>query len=88
MANVHIVERLNILADQLEKGEITLRQFAEQVPGHTTALEKLSYSQIKEAQLATVELSRAADLYDQGTAVNSIEAVEWLRSWLTNIPLE
>jgi hypothetical protein len=86
VSNARIVERLELLADELASGKITLRIFAEQVPGQTTALDRLAYSQIKEAQLAAVELEQMADLQGKGIAVDPLKAVKWLRRWLANVP--
>jgi hypothetical protein len=86
VSNARIVERLEALAGQLERGEITLRDFAERVPGHTTALDQLAYRQIKEAQLAAVELQQMADLSEAGKAVDALAAAQCLRRWLNSVP--
>lgn len=87
MSNARIVERLEALAGQLDRNEITLREFASEVPGHTTALDNLEYRQIKEAQLAAVELGQMADLLDDGMDIDRLQAVQWLRQWIAEIPV-
>lgn len=81
--NARITERLEALANQLEAGEVTLQDFAEQIRGHTTALENLKYSQIKEAQLAVAQLESAAA---SGQLVDARAVGDWLRRWLASVP--
>ncbi len=86
MSNARIIERLNRLADALESGEITIREFAEQLPGHTSAVDNLDYCHIKESQRAALELEQMADYWDEGMNVDPLAGVVWLRQWLTKVP--
>jgi len=86
VSNAHIVERLEALAGQLERGEITLADFALQIQGHICALDTLEYSQIKEAQRAAIEIEHAAEMSAAEMQVDISAVTEWLRRWLERVP--
>ena len=88
MSNSRVVERMHVLADELESGEITLRQFADQLPGHLSALEAMSYAKIKEGQISAYRIRIVADYKDEGCDVRPQvqQILRWMRDWLQSVP--
>jgi hypothetical protein len=87
VSNARIVERLEVLAEQLELGEITVSSFTDQLLGHTEALDRMSYGQLKEAQLVRAQLWQAIDQGNEQLV--DIHAVgDWLRQWLRKVPVD
>lgn len=80
--NVRIIERLEALADQLELGEISLRDFGDQINGQITALENMKYSHIKEGQSVAYQLQQLAE--NEPVDVHAVG--DWLRRWLASVP--
>ena len=88
MPNERIIERIDILLRQFRTKEITLRSLADQFSGHISALEGLSYPQIKQAEMAGTRLQLLADLDPSGEAVVArvTPVLMELQYWLLGIP--
>ena len=82
MSNARIADRLAMLADRVELGQITVREFIDQLLGHTNAMDGLAYSQHKEAQEVREQLRRAIEQGDE-QRVNVNAVGDWLRDWLS-----
>jgi hypothetical protein len=85
MSNARIAERLSALADGVELGAVSVRDFAEQLLGHTEALEQMPYSQLKEAQVVQAQLRHAVS-QGQERMVDVHAVGDWLRGWLARVP--
>jgi hypothetical protein len=73
------------MADQLELGLISPRQFIDQLLGHTDALERLRFDQLKEAHLVREQLRRVVE-GEQAATVDVHAVADWLRRWISNVP--
>jgi hypothetical protein len=70
----------------MELGQITVSDFAAKLLGHTEALERVPYRELKEAQMVRAQLEHAirrgeADLVD----VHRLS--DWLREWAGRVPV-
>lgn len=85
MSNARIANRLNAMADGVELGTASIQEFADELLGHTEALEGMAYSQLKEAQSVRAQLLLAVE---QGEAqLVDVHALgDWLRGWVARIP--
>ncbi len=82
MSNARIADRLAMLADRVELGQVTVRDFIDQLLGHTNAMDGLAYSQHKEAQEVREQLRRLVEQGDEHL-VNVHAVGDWLRDWLS-----
>ncbi|HTK74564.1 MAG TPA: hypothetical protein VL371_04850 [Gemmataceae bacterium] len=85
MSNARIAERLGALADGVELGVVSVSDFAHELLGHTEALERISYRQIKEAQMVQAQLRQAISRGEEQMV--DIHALgDWLRGWVAHVP--
>lgn len=86
MSNARIADRLGMLADQVELGQVSVRDFTDQLLGHAGAMEGLTYGQHKEAKQVWAQLRRAIDQGEEHL-VNANALGDWLRIWLARVPV-
>jgi hypothetical protein len=85
MSNVRIAERLGALADGVELRVVSVSDFADQLLGHTEALERMPYSRLKEAQMVQAQLRHAIS-HGQEQFVDVHTLGDWLRGWMAHVP--
>ncbi|HEY4260581.1 MAG TPA: hypothetical protein VGM98_10480 [Schlesneria sp.] len=87
MSNARIVGQLSALADELELGQIRVSDFANQLCGHTEALDRMQYVQLKEAQTVQAQLRIAIEQGEE-QVVNVHRVGDWLRAWIAQVPID
>lgn len=87
MSNARIVEQLNVVAENLESGQLSVTDFRDQILGQTAAVERIPYSMVKEAQHIWGQLTNAID---EGKAqLVDVKALgDWVRGWALRVPCE
>ena len=85
MSNERIADRLAMLADQGELGQIPVEEFAVGLLGQVDAIEGLVYAQVKEAHQVGAQLRLAIERGEAGFI--DVHALgDWLRGWLSRVP--
>ena len=86
MSNTNIVSRLNSLADEFERDEVSVAVLASQLIGHAEALDRMEYQRIKEAHLVQGQLLRAIEERREHD-VDRATLLSWLRDWIKKVPV-
>lgn len=87
MSNARIAGQLSALADEVELGQLSVSDFADQLLGHTEALDRMQYRQIKEAQMVQAQLRLAVERGEE-QAIDVYRPGDWLRTWVAQVPTE
>jgi len=85
MSNSRIAARLEALVADLESERIDISSFTREFLGHIEAMDRVSYSDLKQAQVAHAQLEIAIE-NGQAELVDVTVLVAWLRSLLSKIP--
>jgi hypothetical protein len=80
------MDRLSALANEVELGETSVSEFANQLLGQTEALEGIPYAMLKEAQMVQAQIAAAID-GGQEQLVNVHTVGDWLREWVARVPV-
>jgi hypothetical protein len=87
VSNARITGRLNALADEVESGQTSVGMFADELIGHTGAVDNVPYALIVEARQVWAQLTRAIDQgQEQLVAVRPL--ADWIRGWTARVPRE
>jgi hypothetical protein len=86
MSNSRIAGQLSALADEVELGQVSVSQFADQLLGYTEALERMPYSRIKEAQMVRAQLNAAIER-GEAKRIDLHRLGDWLRDWVAKVPI-
>jgi len=87
VSNSNIVARLTALANGFESGTISVSVLARELSGHASALDRMEYRRIKEAQMVQAQLEVAVEAGREGD-VDRPSLLAWLREWIRNVPVD
>jgi transposase-like protein len=87
VSNSNIVARLKALADGLECGDVSVSELARQLNGHASALDRMEYRRIKEAQMVGAQLQMAVEERREHD-VDRNALLTWLHKWIESVPVD